>query len=220
MLIEHDNIIYMSDIPDYGGTSTFVLEMCKKYQDRDIAVVCKTFQPNMINKIKKYCRVYYLKKSDRIKCKVMVINLDSSVCDQVEEGKIYMVLHADYSNPIYHGSHPNFRDRIDGYISITKGIQKWLKETCNKDSQVIYNPLQVEDNRPLILMSATRMSKEKGGERTKILADALDRAGVNYIWYIFTSNKDTIHNPNVIFIDARTDMNRFMYQADYRSPTF
>lgn len=215
MLIEHDNIIYMSDLPDYGGTSTYVVEMCKKYKDRDIAVVCKTSQPNMVKKVKQYCRVYHIKPNDKIKCKVIIINFDSSICDQVVDGKIYMTLHADYSNPLYNGMHPNFRDRIDGYISITKGIQKWLKETCNKDSQVIYNPLEVEDNKPLILMSATRMSREKGRDRTKALAEALDRAGVNYIWYIFTSDEDTIKSPNVIFIKNRTDLDKFMYMADY-----
>ena len=215
MIIEHDNIIYMSDLPDVGGTSTFVLEMCKRYKDRDIAVVYKTFQPNMVNKVKKYCRVYKLKPEDRIKCKVIIINHDSTVCDQVEEGKIYMVLHADYSNPIYNGGHPNFRDRIDGYISITQGIQKWLKEECGKDSRLIYNPLTVEENKPIILMSATRMSKQKGRNRTIELANALNRAGINFIWYIFTPNTDDINIPNVIYMKERTDLDRFFWMADY-----
>lgn len=215
MLIEHDNIIYMSDIPNMGGTSTYVLQLVKKYKDRDIAVVYKTCEIDMIKKIKKYCITYKLSNEDKIKCKVMIINHDSTICDQVLEGKIYMTLHADYSNEIYKGGHPDFRDRIDGYISITKGIQKWLKETCDKDSQVIYNPLQVEDNKPIIIISATRMSNQKGGERTKILAQSLDRAGINYVWYIYTPSNDFINNPNVIFMKPRMDLERFMYMADY-----
>lgn len=145
----------------------------------------------------------------------MVINFDSSVCDQVDEGKIYMTLHADYSNEIYKGGHPDFRDRIDGYISITGHIQKWLKKECNIDSQLIYNPLTVEDDKPIILMSATRMSKQKGRERTIKLADALNRAGVNYIWLIFTPNRDAINNPNIIYMNERTDLERFMWLATY-----
>ena len=145
----------------------------------------------------------------------MIINHDSSVCEQVDEGKIYMTLHADYSNPIYNGSHPNFVDRIDGYISITKGIQKWLKQECGKDSQVIYNPLTIEDNKPIILMSATRMSKQKGRDRVIALAQALNKAKVNYIWYIFTPNTDDVEIPNVIYMKPRTDLDRFMYIADY-----
>ncbi len=199
----------------YGGTSTYVLELCKRYKDKDIAVVYKTCQYNMLLKVKRYCRVYQLQPEDRIKCKAIVINFDSSVCEQVDEGRIYMTLHADYSNPIYNGGHPNFVPRIDEYISITKGIQTWLKKECGLDSRLIYNPLTVEDNKPLVLMSATRMSKQKGRDRTEALAKALNDAGVNYIWYIFTPNRDAIENPNIIYMQERTDLERIMYQADY-----
>lgn len=215
MVIEHDNIIYMSDLPNIGGTSTYVLELCKRYKDKDIAVVYKTCQYEMVLKVKKYCRVYQLHPEDRIKCKVMVINHDSSVCEQVDEGYIYMTLHADYSNKIYNGGHPNFVDRIDEYISITKGIQQWLKKECGKESQLIYNPLTIEDKKPIVLMSATRMSKEKGRDRTEALAKALNNAGVNYVWYIFTPSRDAIENPNIIYMTERMDLERFMYQADY-----
>ena len=215
MVIEHENIIYMSDIPNCGGTSTYVLQLVKRYKDRDIAVVYKTCQYEMILKIKKYCRVYELHKDDRIKCKVMVINFDSSVCDQVDEGKIYMTLHADYSNKIYNGGHPDFRPRIDGYIAITKHIQKWLKDECNIKSQVIYNPLTIDNEKCLILMSATRMSKQKGRDRTIALGDALNKAGVNYKWFIFTPNTDKLDNPNIIYVESRTDLEKIMHIADY-----
>lgn len=216
MIIEHDNIIYMSDIPDVGGTSTYVLQLAKRYKDRDIAIVYKTCQNEMINKLKKYCRVYHLNRNDVIKCKRIVINHDSSVCDQVAEGKIYMTMHADYSNSIYNGGHPNLDEKIDEYISITKHIQKWLKDECGKDSRVIYNPLTVEKiEKPIILMSATRMSKEKGRDRTVALANALNKAGVNFIWYIFTPNTDDINISNVIYMKPRTDLDRFMWMADY-----
>lgn len=215
MVIEHANIIYMSDIPNVGGTSTYVLQMAKRYKDLDIAIVCKTSQPDIIAKLRQYCRVYKLKREDRIKCQAMVINHDSSIVEQVDEGKIYMTLHADYSNSMYHGGHPKFRDEIDGFITITKGIQKWLKETCGKDSEVIYNPLEIEDNKPIILMSATRMSREKGRDRTVALATALNKLGVNFIWYIFTPSVDDINVPNVIYMKPRTDLDRFMWMADY-----
>ena len=164
----------------------------------------------MIQKVKQYCRVYQLQPEDKIKCKVMVINFDSTICDQVIEGKIYMTLHADYSNEIYHGGHPDFKDRIDGYISITKHIQDWLKRECKIDSQLIYNPLTVEKKKPIILMSATRMSKQKGRDRTIKLAEALNKAGVDYIWYIFTPNRDEIENTNIIYMKERVDFDRFI----------
>lgn len=215
MIIEHDNIIYMSDLPNVGGTSTYVLELCKRYKDRDIAVVYKTCEQAMTEKVKKYCRIYKLHPEDRIKCKVIVINHDSSVCEQVDEGKIFMTLHADYSSKIYNGCHPNFVDRIDGYISITDHIKKWLKKECGKESRVIYNPLTVEDTKTIYLVSATRMSKEKGRERTIALANALDKLGINYKWFIFTPNKDKPNIDNIIYMDQTLDMDKFFQLADY-----
>ena len=219
MVIEHDNIIYMSDLPDVGGTSTYVLELCKRYKDRDIAVVYKSFQPNMVIKVRKYCRTYQLHPEDKIKCKVMIINYDSSVCSQLiddENTTVYMTLHADYSNKIYNGGHPNFIPRIDKYIAITKHIAKWLKSQCNIDSQVIYNPLTIDDSKkPLILMSATRMSKGKGKDRTVALGKALNDAGVSYKWFVFTPNTDKIDNPNIIYVESRQDLDQIMHIADY-----
>lgn len=215
MIIQHDNIIYMSDIPNVGGTSTYVLQLAKRYKGRDIAIVYKTCQYEMILKLKKYCRCYELHPEDRIRCKVMVINFDSTVCDQVDEGKIYMTLHADYSSPIYQGGHPDFRERIDEYISITGHIQKWLKKECNIDSQLIYNPLTIDDEKPIILMSATRMSKAKGRDRTIALGNALNKAGVKYKWLIFTPNTDKIDNPNIIYLEPTMEMEQFVGLATY-----
>lgn len=215
MIIEHDNIIYMSDIPNVGGTSTYVLELAKRYKDRDIAIVYKTYQSEMIQKLKKYCMVYKLNPEDRIKCKVMVINYDSSVCDQVLEGKIYMTIHADYSNPMY-GGHPDFRDRIDGYIAITGHIQKWLKEKCDKDSKLIYNPLTIEDTeKPIIIVGATRMSNEKGRARTLALANALDRKNKNYIILVFTPNQDDLHHPRIFYLKPCTGVEKYLPMATY-----
>ena len=169
----------------------------------------------MLFKVKQYCRTYQLHPEDKIKCKVMVINFDSSVCDQVIEGKIYMTLHADYSSEIYNGGHPDFKPRIDEYISITGHIQKWLKDTCNINSRLIYNPLTIEDSKPIILISATRMSKAKGRDRTIALGEALNRAGIKYKWFIFTPNKDKLDNPNIIYLDPTMEMEQFYSIADY-----
>ena len=61
----------------------------------------------------------------------------------------------------------------------------------------------------------TRLSKIKGKERMIKLANALNNAGINYIWYVFTNDKDTINNPNVIFMKNRLDVSRWLVKSDY-----
>lgn len=209
MVIEHDNILYMSDIPLIGGTSTFVLEMVKKYKDRDIAVVYKSADSQFLSKLVPYCPTYKLTKDDTIKCKVCIINYDSSVCKQVTEGKIYMVFHGDYSHEAY-TTYPELDDKITGYIALTDHLKQVIKEKFGITAKKCYNPLTVDTKKPLILLSATRLSEIKGKDRMKKLADALDKAKVNYIWYIYTNDERAIDNPNIIYMKPRTDIDRIL----------
>lgn len=48
----------------------------------------------------------------------------------------------------------------------------------------------------------------------KALAEALDKEQVNYIWYVFTSDKDTINSPNVVFLKERLDVYRWLQECD------
>ena len=214
MDIKHDNIIYMSDIPNIGGTSTFVLEMAKKYKDRDIAVVYKTAEKEILSKLAPYCPSYRLTPEDTIHCKVCIINYDSSVCKQVAEGKIYMVFHGDYSHEAY-TMYPEFDERITGYIAVTDYIKKVVKEKFGITAKKSYNPLTVEKTKPLVLISATRLSPIKGRDRMKALGDALNKAKVNYVWYVYTDSEKEIDNPNIIYMKPRTDIERIINYADY-----
>ena len=214
MVIEHDNIIYMNDIPLIGGTTTYVLEMAKKYKDRDIAVVYKTVDPQILNKLIPYCKTYRLTDEDTIKCKVAIINYDSSVCEQIAEGKIYMVFHGDYSHEAYQ-VYPELDKRITGYIALTDYLKKVVKEKFGITAKKSYNPLSVEKDKPLVLLSATRLSEIKGRDRMIKLAEALDKAKVNYIWYVYTNDERKTNNNNIILMEPRTDIERIINTADY-----
>lgn len=162
-----------------------------------------------------YCRVYRLKKDDIVKCDVCIINYDTSTLDQIQAKAIYMVFHADYSHSAYK-YYPIFDERITGYISITKHIQKEMFKKFGIKSMVHYNPLTIEPpKKRLTLVSATRLSVVKGKDRMRQLADALTKANVNFIWYVFTNDTNAIDNPNVIFLKPRLDVRYWISNADY-----
>lgn len=214
MAIVHDNIIYISNISKIGGVESFAYYMAKKYKDLDIAVVCKYGDVNQLQRIREFCPAYVHHGEDII-CKVIIINYDTSILDYVKQGDCYMVIHADYSQPCYK-VFPKWNDpRIKKVLAITKHIQTMMKETFNIDCELCYNPLVLDKPKKRItLVSATRLSKIKGGERMKALAHELDFQGVDYIWYVFTSDNDCIHSPNVIFLPPRLDVIRWIAEAD------
>lgn len=127
-----------------------------------------------------------------------------------------MVIHADYTQPCYK-VYPNFKHpKIKKVLAITKFIQDSVKKKFDLDTELCYNPLVLEERKkPIILVSATRLSAIKGGNRMKLLAETLDRKNVNYIWYVFTSDMDNIHSKNVIFLQPRLDVYRWIQNADY-----
>ena len=47
------------------------------------------------------------------------------------------------------------------------------------------------------------------------LARALDRANIEYIWYIFTNDTDAINSPNVKYMQPTLDVYKWLSRADY-----
>lgn len=230
--IEHKNIIYVNDFNWIGGVETYVHELLKRYSDLDVAVVYKTAHPEQLKRIRKYCKTY--KHTDeKIVCDVAIINYDISIINYItptiwaqnltedDPRGIYQGIHADYDNEYYvsHGYRPPTDPRIKKYIAITKHIADTFTSVSGvpKDKIIqIYNPLTIEKkDRALILVSATRLTLEKGSKRMEILANALDNAGVSYVWFIFTDSEPSIISPNVVYMRPTMEIGRWLDLADY-----
>ena len=219
-IIEHDNIFYVRNIHSIGGVETFVYELAKKYKDKDIAIVCKSIASEQKERLKKYCRVY-IHKDQQIKCKVIITNWDTSIFDYVnEDAKKYTVLHTDYSNPTEILGLPKDRPDIT-YIGITEDSKKKFEKITGIDRTILCrNPLEIEEDKPILtLVSATRMTEIKDNGRHLKLAQALERQGIEFIWYIFTTdeyNSNPIwNNENVIHMKNRLELGYFMKNADW-----
>lgn len=216
-VIKHSNIIFMPHISPLGGIETYVYELVKKYKDLDIAVVSRQIDGNQARRIKKYCKVY-LYTDQKIECDVAIINYDTSIIDNISaNAKIYQTIHADYTSPIYNGKKPSDNSRLTGFIAITDFLKDKMKDLLKSDKVIMsYNPLTIEENKPfLTLVSATRLHENKGPKRVLELAKALDRAGIDFIWYILTCDTNVISHPNIIFIPNRLDTYKWLNIADY-----
>ena len=219
-VIKHDNIFYARNIHEIGGVETFVYELAKKYKDKDIAVVCKTIAPKQKERLKKFCKVY-VHRQQQIECKVIITNWDTSIYDYVnKEAKKYTVLHTDYSNKTEILGLPKDREDIT-YIGITEDSKKKFEDiTGIKRTILCRNPLELEDEEPVLkLVSATRLTDIKDNGRHLELAKALERQGIKFIWFIFTT-EEYKDNPiwqddNIIFAKSRLELGHFMKSADW-----
>lgn len=153
-----------------------------------------------------------------------IINYDTSIIDYITEDiwkenakpneGIYQTVHADYEHPAYQWKPPT-DDRIKAYIGITKHIEQSFKKlTGNENLIQLYNPVSPDDDEPIMIVSATRLSRIKGKDRMVKLANALNRQGLKWVWYVFTNDTDAIKNPNFIFLKPRLDCRHLVKRAD------
>ncbi|MEE3324151.1 MAG: glycosyltransferase [Methanosphaera sp.] len=216
-MIEHANIIYMPTISALGGIETYVYELVKKYGDLDIAVVSKTCNELQAARIRKHCKLY-IWNGEKIKCKVAIINYDQSIIPYInEDAKIYQTIHADYTNEsVYGGRYPKPNERINAFLGITKYLKDKMSDVLKPNQiELCYNPLTIDEDKPIIIVSATRLHKHKGLDRMKTLINKLDRAKVNYLWFVITNEEVDFKSDNVVLIKNRLDISKWLNLATY-----
>lgn len=216
-MIEHTNIIYMPTISALGGIETYVYELVKKYHHLDLAVVCKTIHPTQEERIRKYCRVYK-HTNEKIKCKVAIINYDQSIIQYInKDAKIYQTIHADYTNEsIYFGRYPKPNARLTAFLGITKYLVKKMADKLKPNKiKLCYNPLTIDDKQPIIIVSATRLHKNKGADLMQKLIDKMDEKGIYYLWFVLTGDKGAVKGKNIIELPPRLDVDKFLSIATY-----
>jgi glycosyltransferase involved in cell wall biosynthesis len=107
-------------------------------------------------------------------------------------------------------------NKFDKFIGVSKTVCKDFKEWTGKDIELIYNPIKLEKpEKILFLLSATRLTKEKGKDRMLQFAKILDENNIPFLWLVFTDNKKEIKHPNIFFMDPKLDITNYISKADY-----
>lgn len=207
------NVIYQNDFNIVGGTEAFVFYLVKKYSDYDIAVLYKTGHPGQIERLKEYCPVFQLTPQTEIECEKLIFGWDVSVCDKVEAKEYYSIIHADFKRQ---GLTPRTHPKITKYLAVSQTAADGWEELTGIKPTVVYNPLALDKPKKVLrLISATRLTKEKGKKRMDILADKLTAAGISFQWLVFTNSPEGFRNPNVIKVPPRLDLIDYIADADY-----
>lgn len=208
-MIECSNLFYISNFNTIGGVETFIFELARKYQDYDIVVIYKSGSIDQVNRLKRYVKVIHW-NNQKVKCKKAFFNYETDIIDNVDAEEYIQIIHAMFKTQ---GIKPRINPKINKYLSVSESAGKEWNELTGKEITHCRNPLQVTDEEKkeaLYLISATRLTKEKGKERIIKLGQLLDMAGVNYLWFVFTNDTDVIYNPNIIYCKPRLNIRPFL----------
>lgn len=206
------NIFYFYDINAIGGVETFFYYLARKYSDKDITIYYSTGDEKQIMRLAKYVRVRKF-MGEEITCEKAFFNYRTDIIDHVHAKEYAQIIHADYKHlGMKYVVHP----KITRLLGVSKHVCNVVKELTGMDCELAYNPVVLEEPKKILrLISATRLTFEKGRNRMLKLASALDRACINYEWQVFTNSYDAIDSENVVFRRPRLDLTDYIATADY-----
>lgn len=175
---------------------------------------------SQVNRLRKYVRVIQWKpefEKEGIKCDKIFYNYYTEIAEFVDAKEHIQVLHTDYKEQIKNIGYGFIRNPIiTRYIAPTKVVAEHFTEMYGLPCEVISNPIVIDKPpRVLNLISATRLTDEKGKWRMVELGKQLNIAGIPYIWTIFTNDKQEIKNDNIIYMKPRLDISPFIANSDY-----
>lgn len=207
-----NNMFYFANINSIGGVETFFYNIAKKYSDLDVVIYYKTGDLVQLKRLSDYVRVVKY-NGEKIECKKAFFNYNLEIIDNVEAEEYIQIIHADYkAMKAYFKPDP----KITRYIGVSKTACKSFKELTGIDIELAYNPyVKADPNKALILISATRLTNEKGKSRIDKLAKIFDAYGVPYIWFVFTNDKNAINNPNIVYMPPKLNILDYISKADY-----
>lgn len=212
-MVKYSNVFLCRGLGKIGGVETFLYEIGKKYGVWDITILYTEANLKQVRRLSKYVRCIRL--TEEVECDVCFMNYQAPR-DLIKAKKYVFIAHANYEvegRDVY--------TEADEYY----GVSKWVaeayerllkKQGIDKEVKVAYNPLTIEKpKRVLKLLSATRLSKEKGKDRMIKLANELSNKGIPFLWLIFTNDLEKIDNPNVVYMKPTLDIKNYMVEADY-----
>ena len=213
MFMVHKNIFYFSNINSIGGVEAFFYYLVKKYQNKDIVVYYKNGDAKQLERLRQYIRCIKW-NGHHIKCEKAFFNYNPDIIDYVDAKEYIQVIHADYK--VQRGLANFTNSKITKYIAVSQLACDSFTEVTGKPCELCYNPIILDKpKRMLRLVSATRLTSEKGRPRMIKLAEMLDKAGIPYLWTIFTNDSNIIRNPNVIYMKPRLDISDYIANSDY-----
>ena len=210
------NVIYFPNINSVGGVETYCYQMGLKYgKDYDITVIYQHGDAEMLDKIAETCRVIRYRDGDEIECDVFIFGYGHEIIEHVKAKRIIQTFHADY---ICRHLNPCMDERITDRFGVAENTTKGIREHFEwaKDIQTMYNPYTpVKPRKVLNLVSATRLTAEKGFTRMVRFAEELDAKKIPFHWLVFTDSRTEFPNKSVCCLPPCHNVIDFVANADY-----
>lgn len=223
--MKYTNLIYFRSLNSIGGIETLYYNVSCLFKDLDITFICVNADYNQKKRLSKNIRVIEWNGKDRFECERLILNFNLDIIDYVDADEYVCFLQGDYYDMLKRNqllkSNLPIHKKINKYYGVSQLVIDSWKKATGLDAELCYNILlPPKDNKVIRLCSAQRLSNEKGGERIKDLAMALDKysdvTGDKYIWDIYSDGHiDNFYSKNLCIKKPRLDITELYKGYDY-----
>ena len=198
--------LYKHHLSPIGGIESFIYYFCRnmaKYYD--ITVLCDDGDDKQISRLRQVVNVVCKRA---VICDVLIMN---SILDEIPKNVQY-----NKSIQVVHCCKLHSNWNVPADRDIVVNVSEVSQKSFGNTGKVIHNMTYTEPTiRPLLLVTASRGSHEKGSNRMIALADKLNQYGIPFVWLYF-SDMEISHCPkNMIRMDATLDIKGWIAKADY-----
>lgn len=213
-MIQANNVMYFKKLNNIGGVESFVYYLAKK--QNDFIFLYGEADEEQVLRLAKYIKVRKY-KGEKVKCKKFFSNYYPFIINNVEAEEYIEMIHCDFDNvklePILH-------PKLTKYLGVSKYVCDVFERKTGIKTELCYNPIvldipKVKKSKELTLISATRVSSEKGAWRIDKLSEMLDKANVKYKWYVYTNKDINFSSPNVIVMKQKLDLTKEIAESTY-----
>lgn len=188
-----------------GGIETFIYNFCYYLRNYyDICVLYKTIDREQLRRLTKLVECVNINQCGAIECDTLIINrVTDTPPSKVKAKQTVQMVHTcqmgKYSVP-----------KADKTVFVSE----YAKKTFDAPGEVIHNMIYIPQGKKAVtLISATRLTGEKGVERYRKLVEYLRKNEIPYIWLFFTHEKTEIDG--VIKMPPTLDIAPYIKAADY-----
>lgn len=203
-------VLYYGWVQQIGGVETFFYNFCKKMSEfYDIAIVYDKFDSKQIQRLRRLVPCYH-NGDHKIKCDTLIINgiFDKIPQKVVAKRKIRLV----HTCKIEKFGILRVPDDCDEKIFVSEAA----KNSFNETGRVISNiPGEGNVKKALILLSATRLTNEKGYDRMLKMAEKLKLCEIPFIWLVFTAHNDRKFPEGFVKLPPTLDIKPYIAKVDY-----
>lgn len=208
-------LVYQKYISKIGGIESFLYNFFKSlHKYYDIIFVYKDGDEEQLKRYKKYVKCIKYNNQKFMCDKYLCVSNQDNIADNVISfsGEYYDMIHADFTAMNWkYKTHK----KTTKHIAVSNVAKKSIELQDDRPCVVIYNLLEMEEvKKPLMIMSAQRLSVEKGEEEAKLFARKLKEKKIPFIWLCFTDNKNG-EEDGIIFKQCVLDIENYFGGFDY-----